>query len=588
MRRKGVETCEKEINNFNMTKQKNEEENQKNFFKFLKYIVLISIVVSGGFTFLLNKLGISQTFSKSYFLTFIVIAFIVSFFYINRVKERIAKDSRIAYVYILIMLQIAVIALISSPLFFWKQINVIYGFDFFLLGSFCLILAYIFNKKIDKLEKQGGMVLYKTKLGMKIIDTFSKRFAKILKPIQYVIVVVGYFLMAAVLWLLVEQTYIYFKLFDAFSEVVSGPPVMLLLPYAPDLFGYSTVLPPLYFTTFIIAFLIAVVPHEFSHGIFARLNKIKIKSTGFAFLGPILGAFVEQDEKQMEKAKKFPQLSILAAGTFANLIVGIIFALVMWLFFVSAFAPAGMKFNTYALSQINLDDATSVESVSNGLFLTKIIYNNETYYSSLDLGEISDKNGLAIVYDDSPALRAGIPIGSAITEFDGVKITSYEELAGAIKSHSPGDEVKIVTVKQTGIRDVTPEKVEHIVELDEREGDAFLGIGIIPLDDSAGSLKYVMPFVSKVKDPFIFYESTIGEIGWFVYFVLWWIVFISIAISLFNMLPLGILDGGRFFYLTIWGITGREVWGKRAYKFITWFIIAILLLMMSRWVVGFF
>ena len=80
MRRKGVETCEKEINNFNMTKQKNEEENQKNFFKFLKYIVLISIVVSGGFTFLLNKLGISQTFSKSYFLTFIVIAFIVSFF----------------------------------------------------------------------------------------------------------------------------------------------------------------------------------------------------------------------------------------------------------------------------------------------------------------------------------------------------------------------------------------------------------------------------------------------------------------------------------------------------------------------------
>lgn len=461
-------------------------------------------------------------------------------------------------------------------------------YDLVFLALFVIgVILFLYTHK-KKLERQGIMYLYKTKLGMKIIDNFSKRFAKILKPAQYVIVFVGYCLMVAVLWLLVEQTYVYFKLFDAFSQVVSGPPVMLLLPYAPDLFGYSTVLPPLYFTTFIIAFLIAVVPHEFSHGIFARLNKIKIKSTGFAFLGPILGAFVEQDEKQMEKAKKFPQLSILAAGTFANLIVGIVFALVMWLFFVSAFAPAGMKFNTYALSQINLDEVTSMENASNGLFLTKIIYNNETYYSSLKLEEISNRSGLAIVYDDSPALRVGIPIGSAITEFDGVKITSYEDLAGAIKSHSPGDEVKIVTVKQTGIRDVTPDKVEYVVELDEREGTAFLGIGIIPLDNSAGSLSYVMPLVSKVKDPFIFYESTIGELGWFVYFVLWWIVFISIAISLFNMLPLGILDGGRFFYLTIWALTGREIWGKRAYKAITWFIILILVLMMSRWVVGFF
>ena len=461
-------------------------------------------------------------------------------------------------------------------------------YDLIFLALFCIFVAVFLYTRRKNLEKQGIMYLYKTKLGMKIIDNFSKRFAKILKPAQYFIVGVGYFLMAAVLWLLVEQTYVYFKMFDAFSEVVSGPPVMLLLPYAPDIFGYGSVLPQLYFTTFIIAFLIAVVPHEFSHGIFARLNKIKIKSTGFAFLGPILGAFVEQDEKQMEKSKKFPQLSILAAGTFANLIVGVIFALGMWLFFVSAFVPAGMRFNTYSLSQINLDEVTSMETLTGEIFATKIIYNNETYYSSLKLEELSNKSGFGIVYDDSPALRTGIPVGSAITKIDDAEIRSYDDLIAAIRSHSPGDEIKIVAVKQKGIRDVNPERVEYDVVLEERDGLAFLGIGIIPVDGSAGSLKYILPLVSKVKDPFIFYESTIGDLGWFVYFVLWWIVFISIAISLFNMLPLGILDGGRFFYLTIWGITGKEIWGKRAYKAITWFILLILVLMMSRWVWGFF
>ncbi len=460
-------------------------------------------------------------------------------------------------------------------------------YDLVFLALFTLAVVFFLYTRKKNLERQGIMYLYKTKLGMRIIENFSDRFARILRPMRYVIVGVGYFLMAAVMWLLVEQTYIYFDKFDLFAEVVSGPPVMLLLPYAPKLFGYSSVLPPLYFTTFIIAFLIAVVPHEFSHGIFARLNKIRIKSTGFAFLGPILGAFVEQDDKQMEKAKKFPQLSILAAGTFSNLIVGIIFALIMWLFFVSAFAPAGMRFNTYSISQINLSTVDSFEEVSEGIFLTKIFHGGETYYSSLNVTEMSGREGLAIVYDDSPALRERIPVGSAITEFDGVAITSYEDLVNAIRSHSPGDEIKIVTVKPDGIRDVNPEKVEYVIKLDDRDGVAFLGIGVLPLDGSVGSLKYVMPFVSKVKDPFIYYESTIGDIGWFVYFVLWWIVFISIAISLFNMLPLGILDGGRFFYLTIWGLTGSEKIGKKAFKIITWFILLVILLMLGRWVIGF-
>jgi len=50
-----------------------------------------------------------------------------------------------------------------------------------------------------------------------------------------------------------------------------------------------------------------------------------------------------------------------------------------------------------------------------------------------------------------------------------------------------------------------------------------------------------------------------------------------------NMLPVSILDGGRFFYLTIWGITGSAKWAKRIYSFVTWFILLLLVIMMGRW-----
>ena len=67
---------------------------------------------------------------------------------------------------------------------------------------------------------------------------------------------------------------------------------------------------------------IVAIIHEFAHGIFMRKYKIHIKSTGFGFfpffLPVFLAAFVEQDEKSMNKASIFQQKAVLAAGTFAK------------------------------------------------------------------------------------------------------------------------------------------------------------------------------------------------------------------------------------------------------------------------------
>ena len=75
-----------------------------------------------------------------------------------------------------------------------------------------------------------------------------------------------------------------------------------------------------------LTFPILLIVHEFSHGFLARIGKIKLKSTGVLLMGVLpLGAFVEPDEKQIEKAKPETTLPLFAAGSTANYITAFIF-----------------------------------------------------------------------------------------------------------------------------------------------------------------------------------------------------------------------------------------------------------------------
>ena len=205
-------------------------------------------------------------------------------------------------------------------------------YDLVFLVLFTIVVIFLLHKDKKNLKRHGWIFLYHSKFGLKFIDWIAKKFEKILKPLQYVVVASGYILMVFMVWLLSLSVwrYITLPIPDLLKNV---PPIAPLIPYFPRLFGLESIFPPLFFTYFLIALAIVAVSHELSHGIFARLNKIKVKTTGLAFFGPFFGAFVEPDEKQMAKKNKFPQLSILAAGTFANVIMTIIFLFVLWGFF---------------------------------------------------------------------------------------------------------------------------------------------------------------------------------------------------------------------------------------------------------------
>ncbi len=459
-------------------------------------------------------------------------------------------------------------------------------YDLALLGIFVLFVFLFLYTHRENIKRQGILYLYKTKFGIKFIDRFTTRFEKVLRPLQYVVIGSGIVLMISIVWLIVRTTYIY--MVSPIAEYVRAPPIAPLVPYFPKLFGLESFFPPLYFTYFILAVAIVALSHEFSHGIFARFYRFKIHSTGLAFLGPILGAFVEPDEKQMTKAKKFPQMAVLAAGTFANVIMVLIFGLILWLFFTGLFTPGGIKFNTYALTAIPLASIEINENTTLAERFVLVSVDNKNFFVEREALQKARENNVRslLAYDDSPAFRA--QLRGAITSVDGTTITTIEQLREILASHKPGDTLHVETAVLEEGHDKVKEQRSYSLTLTEREGKAFLGIGFIPIQARGIIGLFYTKVIAPIRDPNTYYESTIGDIGLFVYYLLWWIVVINLLVALFNMLPVSILDGGRFFYLAVWSLTKSEKVGRIAYKSTTASILAIVLLLMIRWIIALF
>jgi len=462
-------------------------------------------------------------------------------------------------------------------------------YDLIFLVVFILALIVFLYKKRQNLKREMKIAfLYKTQFGVKFIDRFAKKFNKFLMPTRWAVVVIGYILMAGIIWLLIDTTYVYLSNFSLIFQQMKAPPLIPLIPYLPQLFGLESYLPPLHFTYFIIAIGIVAISHEFAHGIFARLHNVGIKSTGFLFLGPLFGAFVEQDEKQMSKKKIFPQLSILGAGVFANIIMTIIFGAILLLLISSTLVPAGVKFTNYAAVEKPVDSLFIVGNSSIGEGWITVSDGEKNYLITKEIFDFAKENNIEKigVYLDSPAINAGLE--GAIVELGGVKTSSYAELAYAIQRNKPGEVVSVKTAVPRGYGDLNPEYKNYEIELGEEKGKAFLGISQGVLNGRGGLRTFIYAnTIAKVKNPFIFYESKWGDFGWFVYYLLWWIVVINVLVALFNMIPVDPFDGGRFFYLSVLGITKSEKIAKKSRRFVNLFILLIVVLLMSRWLIGF-
>ncbi|RMD45736.1 hypothetical protein D6829_01545 [Candidatus Pacearchaeota archaeon] len=453
-------------------------------------------------------------------------------------------------------------------------------YDIVFLVAFTIFVFWFLRKEKKNISREGIIFLYRTKLGIGAINYVGKKFRKILDKLVFPIIFLGVLLMGVMLWMLGRTLSVYI-IHPEITKIIKAPPIAPLIPYFPKIFGMSNFFPPFYFTYFIVSLAIVAIAHEFSHGVFMSRFKIKIKSTGLVFLGPILGAFVEEEKKNFAKKKKVEQMAVLAAGVFANATLALVFYGLYVLFFLSMFVPSGYVFSTYSLSTIPVTAIENPKDVGNFL---EIHYQNRSYLMDKKmLDAIKDSNFKeVVVYDDAPAIRAKLE--SPITRIDNFTIRSVSDLQSVLKKKKPGEEILIYTF------DGAREKEHRIVlaEHPQKKGVAFLGVGNFA-QKPKGIVQKFFSFFMGFKNPQTYYKPIIdGNFSIFILNFIWWIMVINLLVALFNMLPLGMLDGGRFFYLLVWGVTGSEKAGEWAYKAIGYAIIVTFILMMFYWGVGVF
>lgn len=200
------------------------------------------------------------------------------------------------------------------------------------------ILIYI-NRKKWQIENKI-ILIYRTKWGIKTIDKFSEKNKELVKIIGYSAIGIGFIGMLIIIGFFIKGIY------ELIFIPTAAPVVSPVIP------GVKVPGSPIFvpFWYGIIALFIVILIHEFGHGIVARAHGIPIKSTGFVFFGPLPGAFVEPDEKKIQKSDSAKQISIFAAGPFFNAILSAIIFLILLLILnpllYSMVEPKGITFTS--------------------------------------------------------------------------------------------------------------------------------------------------------------------------------------------------------------------------------------------------
>lgn len=350
--------------------------------------------------------------------------------------------------------------------------------------------------------------MYKTTWGLKLMDSVAKRFRKIVLYIGYLGIVVGFLGMLLISYGLMENIY------HLLTKPEAAPGVGLVLPVkAKGIFFVP------FFYWIISIFVIAVV-HEFSHGLIARAYNLKVKSSGFAFLGlviPIIpAAFVEPDEKELRKRPHKEQLSVFAAGPLANIITAFL-AMAVLSFIIAPLVNASIE--------------------PNGVKVTDFVKGNITY----------------------PAENAGIKIGELIQQADNTPTPYRENLSEFLHSKKPGD---IITLKT--------DKSSYQIKLAKN-----------PENESSVYIGAYLEQSTKIKDNI---KASYGEflpnaVIWIAGLFLFLFV-LNFGIGLFNLVPIGPLDGGRMVQLVLHRYFGLEK-GNKILVYVSMFFLFIIFINIS-------
>jgi len=384
----------------------------------------------------------------------------------------------------------------------------------YVLIAWVVILIAAKSLKLEKhgFELKAYSLTYKNTQVQSVLSKILTRTRRGIRVFADVSVVAGFLMMGFAFWFLLNN------LSNFFVEPTEFAELTVLIPGV-TLTSASAI------AYFLLSIPIVLVIHEGAHGIVASLEKIKIKTGGFAVFIALFAGFVEPDEEEFDKAKKISKLRVIGAGATSN----VIFA--------------------FALGALLLTNPIFA------LILPEPLV--EWFYDAPD--------GVLVIsiIPDSGAEKAGLQSGDLITAINGVVIITPLDFQKI--DLKPGETVT-VTVQRNG------QQLQLPVEIMPSPDDPDRGlVGI--MRDNALSYKPVYNFIEW--DP---------QVSMF----LLWLWMISFFIGIINMLPLPILDGGKFIYTIIENKASEQkingiMWAIYAFTFVLFGLNIALSYVKSGW-----
>ncbi len=190
--------------------------------------------------------------------------------------------------------------------------------------------VYLQHRKLlesRNLSLAGPIVMWKTGRGRALIDRLArpKRFWKAFGDLS--IIIVAATMIATTLLLLWEATLVTSPAIRAnppSPDLLLGiPGVNRLIPVGYGIFGLA----------------VAIVLHEFCHGILSRAVGVKVRSVGAIFLVVPIGAFVEPDEDELRALPPRQRSRLYAAGPATNILLALLFGFLFSTAVMSAVTP---------------------------------------------------------------------------------------------------------------------------------------------------------------------------------------------------------------------------------------------------------